>query len=381
MSDASVATTALLTTPLDALHRELGGRMVPFAGYAMPVQYPTGIIAEHTWCREKAGLFDVSHMGQAWLLPAAGKTAADIPAAFETLVPTDYLSLKAGRQRYSMFTNAAGGILDDLMLSHISTDRWFLVVNAACKEADFAHLRQQIGDRVTVEVLTDRALLALQGPQAAEVMAHFAPATASMVFMDAGPVTVAGIPCLVSRSGYTGEDGFEISVPTAQAETLARLLLGHELVKPIGLGARDSLRLEAGLPLYGSDMDETVSPVEASLTFALSKRRRAEGGFPGAETIQDQLANGTRRRRVGIRIEGRLPARAHAAICTLDGALTVGEVTSGGFSPTLGCAIAVGLVDSAHAAVGTSLALKVRDKLVVGQVVPFPFVAQRYHRG
>lgn len=375
MSEAtSPADAPLSITPLDGLHRELGARMVPFAGYAMPVQYPTGIIAEHTWCRTHASLFDVSHMGQAWL------TGDDVAAALETLVPASYKELKAGRTRYTVFTNDDGGILDDLMITHVGPNTWFMVVNAACKEADFARLQAQIGERVKIEVLTDRALLALQGPKAAEVMAHFAPASSAMVFMQAGPLDVAGIPCFVTRSGYTGEDGFEISVPCDQAERLARLFLDHAEVQPCGLGARDSLRLEAGLPLYGSDIDTTTTPVEAALTFAIGKRRRSEGGFPGAAKILDHLANGTARLRVGIALDGRAPARAHTEIQDEIGR-TIGEVTSGGFAPTLNAPIAMGYVEAAFAAPGTPLRLIVRGKALEARVVSLPFVEQRYYRG
>lgn len=373
MSD-SPTNAPLLTTPLDALHRELGARMVPFAGYAMPVQYPAGILAEHTWCRTHASLFDVSHMGQARL------TGPNVAEALETLVPASYQELKAGRTRYTVFTNDDGGILDDLMVTHVGPDTWYMVVNAACKDADFARLQQHIGDRVQIEILQDRALLALQGPQAAEVMAHFAPASAAMVFMQAGPLDVAGIPCFVTRSGYTGEDGFEISVPADQAEHLARQFLDHPEVQPCGLGARDSLRLEAGLPLYGSDIDTTTSPVEAALTFAIGKRRRSEGGFPGAEKILAHLANGTDRLRVGIALDGRAPARAHTEIQDTDGN-TIGEVTSGGFAPSLNAPIAMGYVTSAFAEPGTPLRLIVRGKALEGRVVSLPFVEQRYYRG
>jgi aminomethyltransferase len=364
----------LLTTPLDSLHRELGARMVPFAGYAMPVQYAGGIIAEHTWCRTHASLFDVSHMGQAWL------RGSDVAAALETLVPASYKELKAGRTRYTVLTTEQGGILDDLMITHVGPDTWFMVVNAGCKDADFAHIQAAIGDRIEMEILTDRALIAIQGPAAAAAMAHLAPASASMVFMDAGPLDVAGVPCFVTRSGYTGEDGFEISVAADQAEHLARHFLALESVQPCGLGARDSLRLEAGLPLYGADIDTTTSPVEAALGFAIGKRRRSEGGFPGAEVILDHLATGTRRLRVGIALDGRAPARAHTEIQDTQGR-TIGEVTSGGFAPSLSAPIAMGYVETAFAEPGTPLHLIVRGKALEGRVVAMPFVEQRYYRG
>lgn len=365
--------TPLKTVPLDSLHRALGARMVPFAGYAMPVQYAGGIIAEHTHCREHAALFDVSHMGQAVL------KGNDVCRALETLVPGSYQELKPGRQRYTVLTTDDGGILDDLMVVKKSKDCLFLVVNAACKARDFAHIRDRLAGQATLEILEDRALIALQGPKAGAVMAHFAPATEAMVFMDAGPVDVGGIPCFVTRSGYTGEDGFEISVAADQAERLVRHFLELDEVAFAGLGARDSLRLEAGLPLYGADIDETTTPVEAGLPFAIGKRRRAEGGFPGAETILAQLRDGPRRQRVGIQPEGRAPARAHTEIQDADGQ-AVGEVTSGGFGPTVGGPIAMGYVEAAHAAPGTPLTLIVRGKPIAARVVELPFVEQRYKR-
>ncbi|MDZ7811156.1 MAG: glycine cleavage system aminomethyltransferase GcvT [Arhodomonas sp.] len=297
--------------PLDALHRELGATMVPFAGYAMPVSYPLGVMKEHLHTRERAGLFDVSHMGQVRLY---GDQAA---VALEGLTTGNIIGLKAGRQRYTLFTNEAGGILDDFMVCNAG-DYLQLVVNAACKEADLAHLRANLDDQVWVEPLEDRALLALQGPEAAAVLAEIAPETTEMVFMDARVVAVDGIECFVTRSGYTGEDGFEISVPAASAETLARRLLAFDAVEPIGLGARDSLRLEAGLCLYGHDMDTETTPVEASLDWAISKLRRPggsrEGGYPGAEVIARQLEHGVERRRVGLRPEGRAPVREGAPL-------------------------------------------------------------------
>jgi aminomethyltransferase len=290
-------TETLAKTPLYNLHVELGARMVPFAGYDMPVQYPSGVMKEHNHTRAQAGLFDVSHMGQVRL---SGPEAA---AALETLVPIDVIDLPRNTQRYALFTNAQGGILDDLMVSN-GGDHLFLVVNAACKQQDVAHLRKHLAARCTVEELTDRALLALQGPAAAAVMARLAPHTAQMIFMDTAKVTLVGVECFISRSGYTGEDGFEISVPNAQAEELARLLLAQPEVAPIGLGARDSLRLESGLCLYGHDMDTTITPVEASLAWALSKARRADGarprGYPGADIILRQLAEGVSKKRVGL---------------------------------------------------------------------------------
>lgn len=367
-------TSDLKTVPLDSLHRALGARMVPFAGYAMPVQYADGILAEHSHCREHAALFDVSHMGQAYL------KGPDVSAALETIVPGSYQELKPGRQRYTVLTNDKGGILDDLMVVKKSKDCLFLVVNAACKERDFAHIRAALAGKAELEILEDRALVALQGPQAGKVMAHFAPAAESMVFMDAGPLDVGGIPCFVTRSGYTGEDGFEISVAADQAEKLVRHFLEMPEVKPAGLGARDSLRLEAGLPLYGSDIDETTTPVEAGLPFAVGKRRREEGGFPGAEVILAQFRDGVARKRVGIQPEGRAPARAHTEIQDGQGN-RIGEVTSGGFGPTVGGPVAMGYVDAAFAEAGTPLTLIVRGKPMEARVVDLPFVEQRYKRG
>jgi aminomethyltransferase len=375
----------LLRTPLYDLHLELGARMVPFAGYEMPVQYPMGIMKEHLHTRAQAGLFDVSHMGQVRLV------GADAAAALETLVPVDIIGLAPSLQRYALFTNDAGGIEDDLMVANFG-DSLFLVVNAACKEQDIAHLRRHLADRCAVEVLADRALLALQGPAAGAVMARLVPATADMVFMNAGRhelgaaagAELAGVECYISRSGYTGEDGFEISVPNAQAEALARVLLAQPEVAPIGLGARDSLRLEAGLCLYGHDLDTGTTPVEGSLLWAMQKVRRSggerAGGFPGAEVILGQIATGVSRKRVGLQPQDRVPVREGADIVAADGRI-VGKVTSGGFGPSLGAPLAMGYVETAFAEVGTTLGAVVRGKTVPMQVVKTPFVAQRYHRG
>ena len=363
---------SLRRTPLYALHRELGAKLVPFAGYEMPVQYPAGILAEHLHTRSKAGLFDVSHMGQ---LRLSGPAAAE---ALESLCPGDIRSLGAMRQRYTLFTNEAGGILDDLMVTNAGA-HLFLVVNASCKEADTAHLRREIGGRVRIEVVADCALLALQGPAAATVMARLEPRLGSMTFMTAASATLAGIPCFLTRSGYTGEDGFEISVPAARAEALARRLLAEPEVAPIGLGARDSLRLEAGLCLYGHDIDERTTPVEADLVWAYGKRRRSEGGFPGAAILQRQLAEGPSRKRVGILPEGRAPAREHTEIRI--GTRRIGEVTSGGFGPTIGGPIAMGYVKAAHAVPETAIELVVRGTPRPARIVKLPFVAPRYHRG
>jgi len=365
----------LRVTPLDALHKELGARMVPFAGYAMPVQYE-GILAEHAHCREAAALFDVSHMGQATVHHPDGVAAA--AAAFEALVPGDLVSLAPGAIRYTLFTNEAGGILDDLMVTNAG-DHLFVVVNAACKDADFAHMQAKLAG-CTVTILPDRALIALQGPKAAAVLSRFAPEAAEMTFMSARVLDIGGIGVWASRSGYTGEDGYEISVAAADAEALVRRLLAEPEVAPVGLGARDSLRLEAGLCLYGSDIDTATTPVEANLKWTIGKRRRAEGGFPGAEIILRQLAEGAPRARVGLRLTGRQPARAHTEIVDADGA-KIGEITSGGFGPTVQAAIAMAYVDAAHAATGTRVACMVRGKALDAEVVTMPFAPHRYFKG
>ncbi len=375
--------TEILKTPLHALHLELGARMTPFAGYDMPVQYPPGIMKEHLHTRAQAGLFDVSHMGQVVLRPKSGDLA-DAALALERLVPVDILGLAEGRQRYALFTNEAGGILDDLMVANRG-DHLFVVVNAACKDADEAHLRAQLSDACEIERLDGRALLALQGPEAAAVLAAMAPESAEMRFMDVRALTLAGAACIVSRSGYSGEDGFEISVPDDAAVALARALLAHEAVEPIGLGARDSLRLEAGLCLYGSDLDPTTSPVEASLLWAMQKARRAggarAGGFPGAVRILDELANGASRRRVGLLPEGRAPVRGGAPIFAgEDDASPVGIVTSGAFGPSLGGPMAMGYVPGDLAAIGTRLFAEVRGKKLPVTVASMPFVKSNYKR-
>lgn len=357
-------------TPLFDLHVGLGARMVPFAGYSMPVQYPAGILAEHQHTRARASLFDVSHMGQVAL---RGDGAA---AALERLVPGDVAGLAAGRVRYTLFTNDAGGILDDLMVTN-GGDRLFLVVNAARKEHDLTYLRSRLDPRVVVEELADRALLALQGPGAAEALSGLSPEVAAMPFMSARLLEVAGIGCVVTRSGYTGEDGYEISVPAVRAEELARRLLARPGVAPAGLGARDSLRLEAGLCLYGSDIDETTTPVEAGLGWTIGKRRRAEGGFPGADIILRQLKEGPARLRVGLRPDDRAPARAHTQVTDRDGQ-PIGEVTSGGFGPTVNGPVAMGYVLSPYAAVGTPVRLLVRGTPREGHVAALPFVPHRY---
>ena len=376
-----MSTEHLLITPLHALHLELGARMVPFAGYDMPVQYPLGVMKEHLHTREQAGLFDVSHMGQILL------TGAGAAKALETLVPVDIIDLPVGMQRYAMFTNEQGGILDDLMVANLGNDRLFLVVNAACKAQDLAHLRKHLGAHCEIQPLfEERALLALQGPAAVNVLQRLAPDVAKMTFMQFEPVTLLGAACYVSRSGYTGEDGFEISVPTAHAEKLARALLAEPEVQAIGLGARDSLRLEAGLCLYGHDMNEKTTPIEASLLWAISKARRADGpragGFPGADTIfaQQQQQQGVARKRVGLLPQERTPVREGAEVVDAQGNV-IGTVCSGGFGPTLGAPLAMAYLDSAFTPIDTEVWAIVRGKRVPMKVSKLPFVAQRYYRG
>jgi aminomethyltransferase len=355
--------------------------MVPFAGYAMPVQYTPGIMAEHLHCRAAAGLFDVSHMGQAELV---GPGAA---AALESLTPADVQGLKPGRQRYALLTTDQGGIFDDFMVANTGADRLFLVVNASRKAEDFARIAAALPAGVTLRPLPDRALLALQGPQAIAAIATLAPGIAALPFMGVGTFDIAGTEAFVSRSGYTGEDGVEISVPAESAEAFAQALLALPGVAPAGLGARDSLRLEAGLCLYGNDIDETTSPVEANLTWTIGKRRRTEWNFPGAARIRDELDNGPARLRVGIRPEGRQPARGHTPIhapgVAPAGARNddvVGEVTSGGFGPSANGPVAMGYVARAHAADGTPLDLMVRGKPLAARVAPLPFIPHRYAR-
>ncbi|MFI8374013.1 glycine cleavage system aminomethyltransferase GcvT [Pseudomonas helleri] len=374
-----MSTEHLLKTPLHALHIELGARMVPFAGYDMPVQYPLGVMKEHQHTREHAGLFDVSHMGQIRL------TGADAAQALETLVPVDIIDLPVGMQRYAMFTNEHGGILDDLMVANLGNDQLFLVVNAACKEQDLAHLRNHLSEHCSIEPLFEaRALLALQGPQAVTALERLAPEVANMTFMQFAAVQLLGTDCFVSRSGYTGEDGFEISVPAEQAEALARRLLAEPEVQAIGLGARDSLRLEAGLCLYGHDMNEQTTPIEASLLWAISKARRVDGpragGFPGAERIFAQQQQGVARKRVGLLPQERTPVREGAEIVDADGT-PIGTVCSGGFGPTLGAPLAMGYVDTAFASLGVDVWAIVRGKKVPMKVAKMPFVPQRYYRG
>jgi aminomethyltransferase len=385
----------LLKTPLYDLHVALGARMVPFAGYAMPVQYPSGLVAEHHHTRSHVGLFDVSHMGQ---LRLVGKDAA---AAFETLMPVDVIDLAVGKQRYGLLTNEAGGIIDDLMFFKVAEDEIFVIVNGACKAGDIAHIQQHIGSRCQIVTMPTQGLLALQGPQAVAVMSRLASSPTQsiekLVFMTGGRFTIAGADCFVTRSGYTGEDGFEISVSAEQAEMLAKALLAEPEVKPIGLGARNSLRLEAGLCLYGQDIDATTNPVEAGLGWAMQKVRRADGaragGYIGAiniiaaqaintpASVQNDSQNSTlQRKRVGLIALDRVPVREHTELQDLNGS-RIGEVTSGLLAPTIDKPIAMGYVNAEFAAVGTRINAMVRGKVVAMEVAAMPFVPTRYFRG
>ena len=373
----------LKTTPLHAAHNAAGARMVPFAGYDMPVQYPEGVLKEHLWTREHAGLFDVSHMGQAWLTGVAPRHA------FEELVPGDFINLKAGKQKYSVLLNRSGGIIDDLMAARPAgadgadgaapEDRLFVVVNGACKDNDFKVIDDELAGQVRIQRLEDRALVALQGPEAAAVMAQLCPAVDGMVFMDVRALRGFGTDLIVSRSGYTGEDGYEISMPASEAPRIWALLCNDPRVKPIGLGARDSLRLEAGLPLYGHDLDETVSPVEADLTFAINKNRREQRDFPGAARIVKELAEGPARVRVALRVLEGAPAREGAEIAD-ETCAVIGVITSGGYSPCLKGGVALGFAPPAFAAPGTRLKVIVRGKPQAAEVVKAPFVPHRYVR-
>ncbi len=386
---ASAPESELLKTPLHALHLELGARMVPFAGYSMPVQYPAGLMAEHRHTREAAGLFDISHMGQ---LRLSGPDAA---AAFETLMPVDVIDLPAGKQRYGLLLDDKGGILDDLMFFNEGNGSLFVIVNGACKVADIAHIQQKIGQRCQVQPLPEQALLALQGPQAAATLARLSPGIERFVFMTGGAVQIGGMAAFVTRSGYTGEDGFEISVAAKDADALARLLLAQPEVKPIGLGARNSLRLEAGLCLYGSDIDTGTTPVEASLNWAIQKVRRTggarAGGFPGAEKILAQLVAATgaaghldhdtlKRRRVGLVALERIPVRDGTPLQSFEGQ-DIGQVTSGLLGPTADRPVAMGYVATAFAEPGTRVQAIVRGKPVPMEVSTLPFVPTRYYRG
>ncbi|MDJ1634643.1 glycine cleavage system aminomethyltransferase GcvT [Rhizobium rhizogenes] len=375
-------TAALNKTPLHALHLSLGARMVPFAGYDMPVQYPAGVMKEHLWTRASAGLFDVSHMGQVTIRARSG-TYEDAALALESLVPIDILGLAEGRQRYGFFTDDNGGILDDLMITHMD-DYLFVVVNASCKEADLKHLQDHIGDTCEVTLL-DRALIALQGPRAVAVLAELWADLAYMKFMDVRHCRLHDVSCLVSRSGYSGEDGFEISVPADKAEDIAKRLLEHPDVQPIGLGARDSLRLEAGLCLYGNDIDQTTTPVEAALEWGMQKARKTDGvragGFPGSTRILAELDNGASRRRVGLKPEGKAPVRGHAKLYADAGGKTeIGEVTSGGFGPSVESPVAMGYVPVSFAAPGTPIFAEVRGKYLPVTVAALPFITPTYKR-
>ena len=372
--DSQTADDTPMLLPLDGWHRARGARMVPFAGYEMPIQYAGehgGIVAEHNWTRTSAGLFDVSHMGQLLL------SGPDLDAAVEAVLPIDLSTLKEGSQRYSLLLDENGGVLDDLMVSRWP-DALYLVVNGATKWDDIGHLREMLPDEVTLNHLEDRALLALQGPKAVDALARHAEGAADLTFMKFGTFQLAGHEVTIARAGYTGEDGFEISLPAEAAEEIATLLAGEPEVEPIGLGARDSLRLEAGLPLYGHDMSPDTSPIEAGLVFGINKRRRTEGGYPGAERINGEIVDGTQRRWVGLALEGRLPAREGAEVFAGDE--MVGTVTSGGFSPTLGHPIAMAYVDADQAAEGTALEIAVRAKRLPATVTKTPFVPHRYHR-
>ena len=377
---SATAPQTLLTTPLNALHLELGARMVPFAGYSMPVQYPAGLMAEHLHTRQSAGLFDVSHMGQLKLI------GPDAAAALESLMPVDVIDLPVGKQRYGLLLNDEGGVIDDLMFFHQAENTWFLIVNGACKAGDIAHIQARIGSRCQIELMPTQGLLALQGPQAAAALARLVPGAEKLVFMTGGHFSWNGAELFITRSGYTGEDGFEISVPGAQAEALARALLAQPEVKPIGLGARNSLRLEAGLCLYGNDIDTTTTPAEAALNWAIQKVRRTggarAGGFPGADKVLAQIDHpaSLTRKRVGLIAKERVPVREPAVLENMDGQ-PIGQVTSGLLAPTLNQPIALAYVDPQHAAVGTRVHAMVRGKAVPMEVCATPFVPTRYYRG
>ena len=372
----------LKRTVLYDLHIALGGKMVPFAGYEMPVQYPMGVLKEHLHTRAQAGLFDVSHMGQVILRPKSGD-AADAARAFEALMPVDVLGLAEGRQRYGLFTNEAGGILDDLMFANRG-DHLFVVVNAGCRDQDIAHMRAHLSDACVVEEITDRALVALQGPAAEPALARLVPGAAEMTFMQVAILDWQGVDLWISRSGYTGEDGYEISVPDAQARAFCEALLAMEEVAPIGLGARDSLRLEAGMCLYGHDIDTTTSPVEGNLGWAIQKARRAggarEGGFPGAARILHELAEGPARRRVGLKPEGRAPMREGTQVfAAAEGGAPIGAITSGGFGPSIEGPMAMAYLP-ATLAEGATVYGDVRGKRLPATIVPMPFLPNRFKR-
>lgn len=369
-SDQEPEELAPMLLPLDSWHKDRGGRMVEFAGYMMPVQYE-GIMAEHLWTRENAGLFDVSHMGQLYI------TGEGVEAALEAALPIDLSTLKTGSVRYSLLLDENGGILDDLMVTRWESG-FYLVVNGATKWDDIGTLREYLPDDITLNHLDENALLALQGPKAAEALERHAPGVSALTFMKGGSFKLGGVDGWISRSGYTGEDGFEIAIPGDSAAMVADLLCGEPDVKPIGLGARDSLRLEAGLPLYGHDMDPARGPVEAGLAFGVNKRRRLEGGFPGSERVQRDFAEGTAQKRIGLKLNGRQAAREGAKV--FQGEQEVGVVTSGGFSPSLQHPIAMAYVDAAFAADGTALSIELRGKRLDATVAAMPFVPNRYHR-
>ena len=375
--------TQLKRTPLYDFHVSLGAKMVPFAGYDMPVQYPAGVLKEHVHTRAAAGLFDVSHMGQVELI-AASSTFEDAARALETLVPVDVLGLKDGRQRYGFFTDENGGILDDLMITRLG-ERLLVVINAGCKDSDITHMRAKLPDGVQVLVHDDRALLALQGPKAEDVLAALSSDVASMKFMDVREVSLGKISAIVSRTGYSGEDGFEISVPADRATDLAKALLDQPDCAPIGLGARDSLRLEAGLCLYGNDIDTTTSPIEASIEWGIQKVRRTggarAGGFPGAARILGELENGVARRRVGLKPEGKAPVRPPAKLfADAEGKTEIGHVSSGGFGPSVESPVAMGYVPTEMAVPGTPVFAEVRGRFLPLTVTTLPFVTTTYKR-
>jgi aminomethyltransferase len=364
----------LRRTPLYGLHIALGGKMVPFAGYELPVHYEPGILREHLHTRAKAGLFDVSHMGQATL------SGSDSAAALEMLTPADVKGLKEGQQRYALLLNAHGGINDDFMVARLAgEDTLHLVVNGATKEGDFAYISETLRGRAELVPHPERALLALQGPAAEAVLSRHAPEAASLGFMKIARMNVAGVPAIVSRSGYTGEDGYEISIPGKDAAHVAHAILEEPEVMPIGLGARDSLRLEAGLCLYGHDLDEDIDPVSANLVWSIGKRRRSEGGFPAAEKILGLIANGAKQKRIGIKPEGRAPAREGTVITDKSGR-SIGRITSGGFGPSANAPVAMGYVDTEFSADGTEIDLLVRGRPMPARVAPMPFVPHRYKR-
>lgn len=363
-------------TPLFKLHQELGAKLVPFAGYNMPVSYPQGIIQEHLQTRSKAGLFDVSHMGQIML------RGDDVARQLESILPIDVEALAIGQQSYALFTNTQGGIIDDLMLTRMAADEIFMVVNAACKEKDLQHLQQSL-PTIDIEYLDGRGLLALQGPEAKTVMSRYLPDLDRMAFMQGMVTEIEGVRCYINRCGYTGEDGFEISLPAEATEAIAKSLLGHEEVMPIGLGARDSLRLEVGLCLYGHELNDEITPVEAALIWSISKSRRAggskAGGFPGADLILQQMQTGVSKKRIGLILEGRMAAREGITLTDQDGK-QVGEVCSGGFAPTLGAPISMAYVDPGYAAIDTVLHAQIRNKAIPARVCKMPFVPQQYYR-